>query len=73
MYVPKRGFENGPEEINEYFPMRALSTLDQTFMDTMVSIDGALFGKDLGYFVSFNRYGGPRANTISNLNYPTEV
>ena len=51
MYVPKRGFENGPEDKIEYFPMRALPDLDQTLMDTMIAINDDLSDKDLGYFV----------------------
>lgn len=51
MYVPKRGFENGPEDKIEYFPMRALPDLDQTLIDTMITIDDDLSDKALGYFV----------------------
>lgn len=51
MYIPKRGFENGPEYNIEYFPMRALPDLDQTLIDTMITINDDLPDKDLGYFV----------------------
>lgn len=73
MYVPKRGFEDGFEDMIEYFPMRALSDLYQTFIDTMVAIDGVLLGKDFGYFVSFDRYGGPCLNSVYGVNYPMNV
>lgn len=73
MHVPKRSFEAGSESQIEYFPMRALSDLDQTVMDTMVTINGMLPGKDLGYFVSFDRYGGPCPNSIYGINYPMNV
>lgn len=51
MYVPKRGFEAGPEDKIEYFPMRELPDLDQTLIDTMITIDDDSSDKDLGYFV----------------------
>ena len=73
MYVPKRGFENGSESGIEYFPMRALSYQDQMLIDTMISIDGLLPGKDFGYFVSFDRYGGPCVNSVYGINYPTNA
>lgn len=73
MYIPKRGFENEPEEKNEYFPMRALSDRDQTFIDTLVTIDDRPLNQDLGYFVSFDRYGGPSSNSIHGINYPVSV
>lgn len=73
MYVPKRGFEDGFEDRIEYFPMRALSDQDQTLIDTMISIDSLLPGKDFGYFVSFDRYGGPCPNSIYGINYPTNA
>lgn len=73
MHVPKRGFESGPEEINEYFPMRALSDRDQTFIDTIATINGRLLDQDLGYFVSFDRYGGPCPNNVYGINYPVSV
>lgn len=73
MHIPKRGFESGPEEINEYFPMRALSDRDQTFIDTIITIDGMLLDQDLGYFVSFNRYGEPGANSVHGIGYPVSV
>lgn len=72
MHVPKRGFESGPEEQNEYFPMRALSDQEQTLVDTMIAIDCLSPGKDFGYFVSFDRYGGPCINSVYGINYPTE-
>lgn len=70
MYVPKRGFENGSENIEEYFPMRGLSDQDQTFIDTMITVDGLLPGKDFGYFVSHDRHGGPCVNSVYGINYP---
>lgn len=72
MYVPKRGFETDSKKQIEYFPMRALSDQDQTLIDTMISIDDSLPGKDLGYFVSFDRYGGPCQNSVYGINYPHE-
>lgn len=51
MYVPKRSFENEQEDSLKYFPMRALPDLDQTLIDTMISIDDRLPDKDFGYFV----------------------
>lgn len=65
MHISKRG--------NEYFPMRALSNLDQIVIDTMVTIDGVSPDKDLGYFVSFDRYRGPRPNSIYGINLPMNV
>ena len=73
MHVPKRGFEDGLEGMIEYFPMRALSDQDQTVIDTLVTIDGMLPGKDLGYFVSFDRYGGPCPNSLYSNNHPAKV
>lgn len=73
MYVPKRGFENGSENIEEYFPMRSLSDTDQTLIDTMIAIDGMSPGKDFGYFVSYDRHGGPCPNSVYGINYPTNV
>lgn len=73
MYVPKRGFENDSENIEEYFPMRSLSDTDQTLIDTMIAIDGMLPGKDFGYFVSFDRFGGPCPNSVHGVNYPMNV
>lgn len=51
MYIPKRGFENGPEDKIKYFPMRELPDLDQTLIDTMIEVDDNLSDEDLGYFV----------------------
>lgn len=51
MYVPKRGYEAGPEYNIEYFPMRELPDLDQTLIDTMIVIDDDSSDKDFGYFV----------------------
>lgn len=73
MYVPKRGFEDGVEDRIEYFPMRALSDRDQTFMDTMITIDSGSLNQDLGYFVSFDRYGGPYPNCVYGIDYPVSV
>lgn len=73
MYTPKHGFETDSENQVEYFPMRALSDQDQTLIDTMIDIDGLLPGKDFGYFVSFDRYGGPCINSVYGVNYPTKV
>lgn len=73
MYVPKRGFEPESESQIEYFPMRALSDQEQTLIDTMITIDSLLPGKDFGYFVSFDRYGGPCVNSVYGVNYPTGV
>mgnify|MGYP000932561740 CR=1 FL=1 len=73
MYTPKHGFESGSEDHNEYFPMRALSDQEQTFIDTMIAIDGSLPDKGFGYFVSFDRYGGPCVNSVYGINYPTKV
>lgn len=73
MYIPKHGFETDSENQVEYFPMRALSDQDQTLIDTMITIDGLLPGKDFGYFVSFDRYGGPCINSVYGINYPTKV
>lgn len=73
MHVPKRGFESGSEDRNEYFPTRALSDPDQTFIDTMIAIDGLSPHKDFGYFVSFDRYGGPCVNSVYGINYPTNA
>lgn len=73
MHIPKRGFESGSEDQTEYFPMRALSDNDQTLIDTMIAIDDLLPGKDLGYFVSFDRYGGPCINSVYGINYPTNA
>lgn len=72
MLTPKRGFITDSENQIEYFPMRALSDQDQTLIDTMIAIDGLLPGKDFGYFVSFDRYGGPCVNSVYGINYPTE-
>lgn len=73
MHVPKRGFESAPEKTDEYFPMRSLSDRDQTFIDTVVTIDGWSLDQDLGYFVSFDRYGGPCANSVHGISYPVSV
>lgn len=73
MYVPKRGFEDGFDDRIEYSPMRALSDRDQTFMDTMITIDGRSLSQDLGYFVSFDRYGGPCPNSVYGIGYPVSV
>lgn len=73
MYAPKRSCENSSENIEEYFPMRALSDQEQTLIDTMIAIDGLLPGKDFGYFVSFDRYGGPCVNSVYGVNYPMKV
>lgn len=73
MCVHKRGFEPDSENQIEYFPMRALSDQEQTLFDTMIAIDGLLPGKDFGYFVSFDRYGGPCPNSVYGINYPTKV
>lgn len=73
MHIPKRGFESGREERNEYFPMRALSDRDQTFIDTILTIGDEFTGKDLGYFVSFDRYGGPCPNSVYGVSYPVSV
>ena len=51
MYVPKRSFENGPGDKIKYVPMRALTDLAQTLIDTMIEINDDLPDKDLGYFV----------------------
>lgn len=72
MYIPKRGFETESENSIEYFPMRALSNQDQTLIDTMIAIDDLLPGKDFGYFVSFDRYGGPCVNSVYGINHPNE-
>lgn len=73
MYTPKRGYEDASYDMAEYFPMRALSDQDQTLIDTMISIYNLLPGKDLGYFVPFDRYGGPCPNSVYGINYPTNV
>lgn len=73
MYIPKRGFEAGSESQIEYFPMRALPPQEQTVIDTVIAIDGMLPGKDLGYFVSFDRYGRPCPNSVYGVNYPMNV
>lgn len=73
MYTPKHGFETDSENQREYFPMRALSNQDQTLIDTMIAIDSLLPGKDFGYFVSFDRYGGPCVNSVYGINYLTKV
>jgi len=73
MHIPKRGFEDGFEDMREYFPMRALSDQTQTLIDTMIAIDGLLPSKDFGYFVSFDRYGGPCPNSVYGINYPMNV
>ena len=74
MYIPKRGFEAESESLIEYFPMRAMSDRDQTFIDIVVTIDGdRSLDPDLGYFVSFNRYGGPGPNSVYGINYPVSV
>ena len=73
MHIPKRGFENGPEERIEYFPMRALSGQEQTLIDTMIAIDDLSPGKDFGYFVSHDRYGGSCVNSVYGINYPMNV
>ena len=73
MYIPKRGFVTDSENLIEYFPMRALSYQEQTVIDTMIAVDGTLPGKDLGYFVSFDRYGGPCPNSLYGINYPMNV
>lgn len=67
MHVPEHGLENGPENIEEYFPMRAMSAQEQTVLDTMIAKEG----KDFGYFVSFDRHGGPCPNSVHGVNYPT--
>lgn len=51
MYSPRRGFEDGPEDKIKYFPMRALPDLDQTLIDTMITINDDSSDKDFGYFV----------------------
>lgn len=73
MRIAKRGFDSGSEEQNEYFPMRALSNIEQTLINTTIAIDGVLLGKDLGYFVSFDRYGGPCPNSVYGINYTMNV
>lgn len=73
MHTPKRGFVTDSENQIEYFPMRALSDRDQTFIDTLVTINDRPLNQDLGYFVSFDRYGGPCPNSIHGINYPTNV
>ena len=73
MYTPKHSFETESKSQIEYFPMRALSNQDQTLLDTMIAIDDLLPGKDFGYFVSFDRYGGPCINSIHGINYPTKM
>lgn len=73
MYTPKRGYKDVYYDRVEYFPMRALSDQDQALIDTMISIDNLLPGKDLGYFVSFDRYGGPCVNSVYGVNYPMNV
>lgn len=70
MYIPKHGFETDSKNQFEYFPMRALSDQEQTLIDTMIAIDGSLSDKDFGYFVSFDRYGGPCVNSFYGINYP---
>jgi hypothetical protein len=70
MHTPKRGFVTDSENQIEYFPMRALSDQDQTLIDTMIAIDGSSMDKDFGYFVSFDRYGGPCPNNGYGINYP---
>ena len=73
MYIPKHGLETESESQLEYFPMRALSDQDQTLIDTMIAIDGLLPGKDFGYFVSYDRYGGPCVNSVYGINSPMNV
>lgn len=73
MYIPKRSLDDGFEDTNESFPKRALSDQKQTFIDTMIAINGLSPDKDFGYFVSFDRYGGPCPNRVYGVNYPTKV
>lgn len=73
MYTPKHSFETDSENQIEYFPMRALSDQDQTLIDTMIAVDGLSPDKDFGYFVSFDRYGGPCLNSVYGINYPKKV
>ena len=72
MYVPKHGFETDLKSQIEYFPMRALSDQEQTLIDTMIAIDDLSPGKDFGYFVSFDRYGGPCPNSVYGIKLPDE-
>jgi hypothetical protein len=73
MNSPKRGSATDSENQVEYFPMRALSDQDQTLIDTMIAIDDSSPGKDFGYFVSFDRYGGPCINSYYGIKYPTKA
>lgn len=64
MYIPKRGYEDVPYDRVEYYPSRALSERDQTFVDTTVAINCRSIEKGLGYFVTKRSDGTLGTNDI---------